>query len=340
MFKLNPDIPNTDVAAGDENFGSAKDDGFAGDNTGTPLIEKWLNDLYYAFYAVCFKNGITPSGNQENTATSDFFDALEAMMNTHQSANFFNPTPQNTPNNTVKLSRAVVRDPNDPTSEPIVVPAGAADGLPVTGVTAGDTRRDRFFWDKTGAVIKVVGTPQTLPTPSTPPAIPAGFGPICQVLISTDGSPVLNNVADIIIDERIINRLQRSTAVPSKAVQASRVISAGNGVQTISHGLNSAPTKLEFKISYDQINGASSSGTCIHNGVTFEQGCNMFESAASAGKAFVKLGSVIHVQTNGGADTYTGVITDIDDDDAFITWTGAGGAVPGQLDFIMISSIG
>ncbi len=214
MLKLNPDVPNTDVAAGDDKFGSARNSVTRLDGTATPLIEKWLNDIYYALYAVVDKAGVVPSGTRENANTSDFYNSLVLLMNAHQSADFFNPTPQDTPDNTVKLSKAVVRDPDDPTSEPVQVAAGSADAITISGVSTGDTRRDRFAFDKTGAIVHKVGTPVTLPSPSIPPAYVAGEEPICQIFVSTDGTPVIDNLADIIIDERNINRLQKSDAAP------------------------------------------------------------------------------------------------------------------------------
>ena len=210
MLKLNPDIPNTNIAAGDDDHGTARNSVTPGDGTATPLIEKWLNDHYYAFYAVIKKAGLVPSGTRENTSASDFSDALTILMEQFQSADFFNPTPQLVPNNTVRLARSVVRDPDDPTSEPIPVAAGAADAISIAGVATNKTRKDRFAFTKTGAIVYKIGVEVTLPAPSVPIPYVDGEEPICQILITTDGTPIIDNSVDSIIDERIINRLQKS----------------------------------------------------------------------------------------------------------------------------------
>lgn len=336
MLNIETDIPNTIPGAGTTPFGQFKDDAFPGDESGTPLIQKWPNDIYYGMFATLFKAGLTPNGTNENISVSQFVDALTILMEQFQSSNFLNPTPQQIPNNTVKLSRGVTRDPDDPTSEPIIIPAGSADSLIFTGVTT-DSRIDRLVFDKTGTITLKVGVQAAFPTP---PALLEGEEPICRVLISTVGTPVIDNVADIITPERVINRLQRSLsfARPSKAVQSSRLTSAGNGVQLVPHGVvGQIPNKLTFHSAWDQINGASMSGTCIFNGTTFEQGCSMFSSATGVAKPFVKLGSVLHIQDNSGVNTYTGVVTGIDGTNVSITWTKSATAPPGEIDFVMIS---
>ena len=338
MHRLNPDIPNTDIAAGDNPFGTARNTVTPGDGTATPLIEKWLNDLYYAFYAPIFKSGLVPSGVQENTNNSDFYNALILIMNTHKSTDFFNPTPQDSPNNTIKLARGVTRDPDDPTSEPVVIAAGAADAITFPGVTA-DSRIDRLVFNKTGAIIQKLGVQAAFPTP---PALVEGEGPICRTLVTTIGAPIFDNIQDLIIPERIINRLQKSVTAgltSAKATSHTRSIAAGSGVQLVPHGMTQIPNKLRFNAGYDQLNGASFSGDCIFNGSTYEQMCNMFSSSVSLAKPAVKLGSVLHVQQNAGVDTYTGIVTDIDITNVHITWTAVGGAIAGNIPFGLLASV-
>jgi hypothetical protein len=254
MLNLETNVPQTNPGVGNRPFGVARNDTLPGDETGTPWIEKVLNDLYYGFYSVLYKAGVTPSGVGEDVSTSDFYNALVKTLNTHKSANFLNPTPQDTPNNTVKLARGVTRDPNDPNSEPVIILAGSADLLPVTGVTIlGQKRRDRFVYDKFGVISKLVGTQAVTPTP---PPIPTGFGPICQVLVSTVGTPVIDNVQDIIIDERDINQLPKldTGVTPGKTVLSGRINANGTTNLLEDYGSGASfsvnrPTTGEYRVS-------------------------------------------------------------------------------------------
>ena len=225
MLNLETDVPQTNVGTPSQPFGVHRDDITPGDETGTPLLKKTQNDLYYAFYAVIQKAGETLNNQEENVNTSNFFNALVTLMNQHVSADFLNPTPQNTPDNTIKLARGVVSDPNDPISEPIIIAADAASGLPFPGVTA-DSRIDRLVYDKTGAIIQKLGTQEAFPTP---PALLAGEAPICRTLITTIGTPVLDNLQDLITDERVINTLPKLdiATTPGKVVLSGRVNANG-----------------------------------------------------------------------------------------------------------------
>lgn len=224
MLNIELDIPNTNPGGANQPFGTTKDDLTPGDETGTPLIKKWLNDLYYANYAVLFKAGVTPNGLEENTSASDFVTALTKLMEEFQSADFFNPTPQDIPNNTIKLSRAVIQDPQDPTADPLLIAAGAADGDPIPGVTA-DSRIDRGVFTKTGFLLKL-GVQAAFPVP---PVLLETEAPIFRTLVTTVGAPVFDNSQDLIINERVINRLPRLD-IPNTAgriILSGRVLANG-----------------------------------------------------------------------------------------------------------------
>lgn len=229
MHNLFPDIPDSQAGGANTPFGEAKDDIVPGDFTGTKWVKKGLNDLYYGFYALIFKAGISPSGNTENVSTSDVADAVIALIAQNESPNFFNPTPQLVPNNTVLLGRSVVRDPDDDVSEPVIVAVGAADALTVAGVaTVGESRIDRWEFDQAGVVYKLTGVEAITPVK---PTLTSGRGPICRVLVNTvGGAAVIDNATDIITDERIINRLQKSDEAASgigKVVLQGRVNAVG-----------------------------------------------------------------------------------------------------------------
>lgn len=205
---LNPgnDIPNTNPGAGSTPFGDFKNDAVPGDNTGTPLIEKWPNDIYYALLAVLNRAGVTPSGVKENTVTSQFLNALVTVIGQENPSNFLRPRPRDTADNRIFLSRGVTRDPNDTNPEPVIIAEDSTAAITHTAVTInGEKRYDRYVHDKIGNVTKIIGTQAASPVK---PALSEGENPICNVLIKTFGAtPVIDNTQDIIEDERVQNLL-------------------------------------------------------------------------------------------------------------------------------------
>lgn len=238
MLNIETNIPQTLAGVGTKPFGAFKDDLTPGDNSGTGLIAKWPTDIYYALMSVVFKANLTPSGIVENVSASDFCDALTKLMEEFMSSDFLNPTPQLVPGNTIKLAKGVTRDPNDSTSEPILIPKGGADGLSFPGVTA-DSRIDRLYTDKTGTIFQILGVQDAFPVP---PTLPIGSIPICRTLITTIGSPVLDNVQDLIFDERVQNRAQQTSnpALPGQIIMSGRINANGTINKTSDFGLGSA----------------------------------------------------------------------------------------------------
>lgn len=224
MLNIANDIVQTTPGSPPTPFGEFKNDAVAGDNSGTPLIEKWINDLYYAHYAVLNRAGIVPSSTKENVNTSDFMDALLTVIGEENPANFLRPRPQDVPNNTVKLSGGVTTDPQAPISEPVIMAAGLADAIVHTAVgISGEGRYDRLVHDKAGVVTKKIGVEAVSPVK---PALVEGENPICSVLITTFGAtPVIDNTQDIIEDERVQNRLPKLDipTTPGNVVLAGRV---------------------------------------------------------------------------------------------------------------------
>jgi len=214
MLNVGNDIPQTTPGSGDTPFGEAKNDTVAGDNSGTPFIEKWLNDLYYAAYSVISRAGITPSGIKENVSVSDFLTGLLTIIGQENPANFLRPRPNDVPDNRVFLSRGVTRDPQDLIAEPVIINENSASSITFTSVTVGgEGRIDRLVHDKLGIVTKIIGVQNI--TPVIPPLV-AGQNPICRILITTFGaSPVINNIQDLIIDERPQNQLPIDISSPS-----------------------------------------------------------------------------------------------------------------------------
>lgn len=218
MLNIANDIAQTTPGSGNTPFGEYKNDAVPGDNSGTPLIEKWPNDIYYALYAVLNRAGITPSGTKENVSVSQFLTALLTVIDQENPANFLRPSPQDTPNNTVKLSGGVTRDPNNNIGEPVIMAAGLADAITHTAVTiSGEGRFDRLVHDKLGNVTKKIGVQDIAPVK---PALVVGENPICSVLVTSFGAaPVIDNTLDIIIDERPQNNLQFLNNIATDAGQ-------------------------------------------------------------------------------------------------------------------------
>ena len=60
--------------------GKAQNVTVAGDGTGTPLEQDWVNDLWGFLQALLDRAGITPSGDPDEVGASDYMDALESMF--------------------------------------------------------------------------------------------------------------------------------------------------------------------------------------------------------------------------------------------------------------------
>jgi len=206
MLNIANDIINTNPGSGNTPFGSFKNDAVPGDNSGSPLIEKWPNDIYYALLAVLNRASITPSGVKENTVTSQFLNALLDVIGQENPSNFLRPRPRDTADNRIFLSRGVTRDPNDTIGEPVIIAEDSTAAITHTAVTInGEKRYDRYVHDKIGNVTKIIGTQAVSPVK---PAFVEGENPICSVLIKTFGAtPVIDNTQDIIEDERVQNLL-------------------------------------------------------------------------------------------------------------------------------------
>jgi hypothetical protein len=59
--------------------GKARNVTVSGDNTGTPLDELWVNDMWGFFQALLAAAGITPSGDPDEVGASDYLDATQAV---------------------------------------------------------------------------------------------------------------------------------------------------------------------------------------------------------------------------------------------------------------------
>ena len=124
--------------------------------------------------------------------------------------------------------------------------------------------------------------------------------------------------------EGVLAELSISINPVAESLISSRGIGV-TGTQAIGHSLGLVPKRINAHISYDEINGGSSSGTCIvTSGPTFIQACNMFELSTSAQKPDVFDGAMIYVQFNSGTQTFTGTVTAASTTDITITWALSG----------------
>lgn len=64
--------------------GKAQNVTVAGDGTGTPLEQDWVNDLWGFLQALLDRAGITPSGNPDKVGTSDYLDSLSQWLGTSE----------------------------------------------------------------------------------------------------------------------------------------------------------------------------------------------------------------------------------------------------------------
>lgn len=115
----------------------------------------------------------------------------------------------------------------------------------VSGFTipaSGYQRIDRVVVDATtGVASRIAGTAQTSGSPGpSAPAITAGKIPICQVLITSADTAILDSM---ITDERALVT-KASTALSASFVSADQTITAA-GALTIAHGLGSTPTLVQ-----------------------------------------------------------------------------------------------
>lgn len=268
---LNPanDIANTTPGSGNTPFGQFKNDVVPGDNSGTPLIEKWPNDIYYALLAILNRASVTPSGFEENVSTSQFLESLLVIIGQENPSNFLRPRPNDVPDNRVFLSRGVTRDPESTIGEPIIIAEDAASAITHTAVTInGEKRIDRLVHDKAGVVTKKIGTQAVSPT--IPPLV-KGENPICQVLISTFGAtPVIDNVQDIITDDRVQNILPdpNNAGLDGDVVLAGRVNAVGTENLDVDFGSGASFTVNKFATGIYDITMASVPGTDVDINVT------------------------------------------------------------------------
>lgn len=76
-----PDDLNVHIdAVGNFIYGKVKPETSAGAKDGTAISASIIDDLWYAFLAVLNAAGVPPSGSVEDTANSDFLDALNTLL--------------------------------------------------------------------------------------------------------------------------------------------------------------------------------------------------------------------------------------------------------------------
>jgi hypothetical protein len=62
-------------------LGSARNITVPGDDTGTPLVAGWINDMWGYFQRLLSEGGITASGNPDTVQVTQYYDALIAVIN-------------------------------------------------------------------------------------------------------------------------------------------------------------------------------------------------------------------------------------------------------------------
>jgi len=84
------DLYPAQVISGDPGYphGKARNVLVLNDGTGTPLEEKWLNDVFGAFQALLVAAGITPNGAAETALSSQILDAILYFVS-HPNQNVF-----------------------------------------------------------------------------------------------------------------------------------------------------------------------------------------------------------------------------------------------------------
>jgi hypothetical protein len=70
----------TVAASGGYPYGSAQNVTVQGDGTGTPLEERWVNDLWGFLQALLDAGDVTPSGDPDEVGASDYLTALRAAV--------------------------------------------------------------------------------------------------------------------------------------------------------------------------------------------------------------------------------------------------------------------
>lgn len=80
MLSLKDSVPNIDPATPATPYGAFRDNTSAGSADGTPVMSKYLNDLYGALYNILAAGDTIPSGEVENMTTpSDIVKALRVL---------------------------------------------------------------------------------------------------------------------------------------------------------------------------------------------------------------------------------------------------------------------
>lgn len=61
-------------------YGRARNEIVPGDGVGTPLEERWVNDLWGFLQALLVEGGVVPSGNPDNAGDSNYLTALQNVV--------------------------------------------------------------------------------------------------------------------------------------------------------------------------------------------------------------------------------------------------------------------